>query len=158
MFHLLWTSNVNPRFSFYSWLQASNNSNWNLVTCQPALIFREFSRISFATRISVNFREETRSFAKCWAWRSTLNLQSAGQQGSQAGRAELAEIAVELARETDGAGDARQPRAHQVVQITLEPLSPLREIQKENLPHGSLGRTIFYRFWQSSANKWLNSY
>ena len=36
-------------------------------------------------------------------------------------------IAVELARETDGAGDARQPRAHQVVQITLEPLSPLRE-------------------------------
>ena len=82
-----------------------------------------------------------------------MNLQSAGQQGSQAGRAELAEIAVELARETDGAGDARQPRAHQVVQITLEPLSPLREIQQEDLPHGSLGRTIFYRFWQSSANK-----
>ena len=155
MFHLLWTANVNLRFSFYSWLQASDNSNWNLVTCQPALIFREFSRISFATRISVNFREETRSFAKtkCWAWRSTLNLQSAGQQGSQAGRAELAEIAVELARETDGAGDARQPRAHQMVQITLEPLSPLREMQKGNLPHGSLGRTIFYRFWQSSANK-----
>ena len=42
MLHLLWTPNVNLRFSFYSWLQASNNSNWNLVTCQPALIFREF--------------------------------------------------------------------------------------------------------------------
>ena len=156
MFHLLWTANVNLRFSFYSWLQASDNSNWNIVTCQPAWIIREFPRISFATRISVNFREETRSFAKCWAWRSTLNLQSAGQQGSQAGRAELAEIAVELARETDGAGaagDARQPRAHQVIQITLEPISPPRQIQKENLPHGSLGRTIFYQFWQSSANK-----
>ena len=119
MLHLLWTPNVNLRFSFYSWLQASDNSNWNIVTCQPAWIIREFPRISFATRISVNFREETRSFAKCWAWRSTLNLQSAGQQGSQAGRAELAEIAVELARETDGARDARQARGHEMVEVAV---------------------------------------
>ena len=87
MFHLLWTSNVNLRFSFYSWLQASNNSNWNLVTCEPALIFREFSRISFATRDKILPRDKI----FCEVLGMKINAESAEcrptRQPSGAGRA-----------------------------------------------------------------------
>ena len=41
-------------------------------------------------------------------------------------RAELTQVAVQLARETDGAGDARQPRGHQMVEVACAILPPCR--------------------------------
>ena len=92
MFHLLWTSNVNLRFSFYSWLQASNNSNWNLVTCQPAWIIREFPRISTNFICHPNLREFSwRDKIFCEVLGMKMNAESAEcrptRQPSGAGRA-----------------------------------------------------------------------
>ena len=47
-----------------------------------------------------------------------FNLNIVGQQNSRAAFTELAEIAVELAREPDGARDARETGRNQVIKVT----------------------------------------
>ena len=53
-------------------------------------------------------------------------LNSAGQQDSRAECTELAEIAVELARESDGARDARETGRHQMVEVAVGRSSELQ--------------------------------
>ena len=56
-----------------------------------------------------------------------MNLNSAGQQDSRAAFTELAEIAVELAREPDGARDARETGRNKVIKVTI---GRRRELQR----------------------------
>ena len=52
--------------------------------------------------------------------RSTKSLRACTGPGERNHvRAELAQIAVELAREADGARDARETRRHQVVEVAV---------------------------------------
>ena len=76
----------------------------------------ESSRASSDTRIPVNFVKTRDPSVNCS--RLTLNLNSASQQASRAAFTELAEIAVELAREPDGARDARETGRNQVIKVT----------------------------------------
>ena len=51
------------------------------------------------------------------AFRTLILFQPPGEEAGAHG--ELADIAVELAREAEAARDARQTRAHQVVQVAV---------------------------------------
>ena len=76
----------------------------------------ESSRASSDTRIPVNFVKTRDPSVNCSKLMFNLNI--VGQQNSRAAFTELAEIAVELAREPDGARDARETGRHQVIKVT----------------------------------------